>query len=1342
MSTDFVSLFTGMSERDIGYLLKNIVQRSINTELTNSELSNVDNKTPVLLTNSKDIELINDIDIQTTINIEAPTQYIMPEEPDGKDLKIWLKFQNAGELRDWSYQKNKAYAVGANTMPGLFYRSEDNNMIKTELYSYFNGASHYGYVVDAPPVQIKPNIVANKITSFFLRLKPLSLAKLLYAENNSWFTKTDDDQLRYGYSVTIDVRGNVHFYVKNDYRQYHLFLKDAYNYILSDPLFGQTAQFRLENFNRNNFLTAYEALCSIVDQEPPFDDWFFKYNPTNHNMSVLKTVENNPSVVFADTSLVTPVPVISLPIQEGKYKHDGTVQTTLYDNSGNNRNATLVNITTGGEWNDDNTLTSLGVGSNNLQANFGSISAINTMTEFTITFWFNPLDELITPATRHLVRKSNSVAQSFSIFRNASANDIRFVIWNTSGSDSISATFPNAFPQANTWYFICARWKTGEKVKISVNNAADVVSSTQPSFTYTNSGTTLSIFRSDNNSGGKGKIALFRFYTTQISDTVKGDLYYEGYHNPLFPKSENIQPEPFEPEEEIFIPFSNIYNLDKMTTPVAGDYRKINSLAGDNPLVQLYSVADGSSVTDPELNPYTITDGVVTGGGSTSFTQQYICTDTENNSFVQLSENDDNAAAAIEVSASNSALIGKKITKAIFYLRAESTPTGTVRCKVWNTSDQVIHELWHNGVTNQTLNAANVEDSEMTAYTFQNTNITGWTGTGMAIGWKIGIEYDSGGSTSDQINVKRNQSNPKSGERQASRDYNGDWANNSSNDIVGELFDGGTGTASVDPNIIMKFSSYNRVTETFGTGDTIIGKVVGKVTLRLKKVGSPTGTATIAIMNNASPPVIRATLGTIDVSTLTTTTADYTFTNYTHGYVTVAFDRVGIIWTPSISGEVHVMTNLGTNSGGNVWNGNNSAATRYISSWNTVTGTDLAGKIYTGGNNFDAFLRFSETRTRIATKAVSNQSSLHNDKITKVVARIKKVGAPGGIITARIRDPNDVQRVLFSSVDVSTIPADGSYHDVEFTNFTHTYLMNSTTGSGDKVVYEFSGAGVSNYIELNSNKDVLDSSNLSTITQTYDNGNYVDHSQRDLAGKMYSGGEPDLNSRTRVAQSIEHQDSRLKGKKITKVQVYLYRANTSTSGTVSCNIRRGTDDSLVKTLGTFAVSSLSSTVGSPTLVPFEDTTNNYPMTVGDKVTIDFTGGSATNFVGVLVRNVVPNYDGSNSYIRKYDEIDYDDEEPTMDLCGLMDEGGFFFTPDPSQQPDPTPVNDKDLIICAGNNKVSGFFEAFIMEFRIYTKDINLDMADNLYANRYSISPISPNSILMPISLKANTLDPV
>jgi hypothetical protein len=334
-----------------------------------------------------------------------------------------------------------------------------------------------------------------------------------------------------------------------------------------------------------------------------------------------------------------------------------------------------------------------------------------------------------------------------------------------------------------------------------------------------------------------------------------------------------------------------------------------------------------------------------------------------------------------------------------------------------------------------------------------------------------------------------------------------------------------------------------------------------------------------------------------------------------------------------------------------------------------------------------------------------------------------------------LRDSTDAIKVTYSSVDISTLTT--SYTDLEFINVTHNYLTNSGTGSADKISVEYSGSSSSNYLELNVNRDVIDG--LNTIAQIYDSGNYTDKSQIDIAGKMYDGGEPDLNSRTRVVQSIEHQNSRLKGKKLTNIGTYLIKTG-SASGTVYCNIRRGSDDSLIKTIGTYPVSSLSSTPATPTFVDLTDTTNNYPMNVGDKVSIEFNGGSTTDQVGVLIREVTPtNYDGSNSYIRKYDEVDYDDSEPTKDLCAEMYEGGFEFTPEPGSIPDPTPTNIKDLLFCAGNNIHSGFFETFLMEFRIYAKDITLDNSDNLYNNRYSISPIGNGQLQCPFSLKISSL---
>ncbi len=1343
---DFVSLFTGMSERDIGFLLKTIVQDSINSELTNAEISEIDEKTPVLITNSKDVELMNDISIQAAINKEPSTVYLMPEEPDGINLKLWLKFQNAGELRDYSYQKNKSYSTGGNTMPGLFSKYNDNSMMKYELYSYFNGVSHYAYTVDGPTVKILPNITANKTTSFFMRLVPVSLAKVVYAENNALFTKVDDDQLRYGYSVTVDSVGNLHFYVRNDYRQYHLAVIDAYNYILTDPLYSNGSNFTFENFSKKNFLTGFEFLCSLVAAELPFHDWFFKYNPTTHNMSVINTTEGNSASVFADTSLISQLPRISCPIQDGKYTHIGTVQTTAYDNSGNGSNGTINNLTIGGQWQDDNTLKNNGGNAGGtggaIDISFPSISAINTQTEFTISFWFNPLDSPLNPNSYHeyLVWKEGTMAGDFWIERKPGTGTLDFSVRDTAGSIK-TARFTNAITSANTWYFIVCKWKSGENTKISVNNSTLVQSTTTCTVTAPNNTGTLKIFYQ--NRSPKSIISLFKFYTTQITQATQDDLFYEGYHNPLFPKSENIQPVVDETPDPVFVPFTNVYSLDKMTTPVLADYRRINSLAGDTPLVKRYDVLDGVDSTDPELNPYTIADGATTvsdpqviiqGPGTAGTTLE--SSDPSNGILGNVSGGNQKIAMRVKTTGVTigTNIQGKKITKAVYDMKRIGTVTGTVYCKIWNPAGAEV-------ATIGSVAASSLTDGTYAAVTFENLSqsFTLPTGAGI-VDYRVGVEYTTGAS-GHEVNVRRKGSNIDDSVNQDSWNWGGSSWNSTGNngfEVKCNLYTG-SGTAAAEPNVIMKTGSYNRVVEGFGVSDPLMTKIIGKVTLRLKKVGSPTGTATIALVNNASPPVVKAAIGTIDVSTLTTTTADYTFTNYVHNVPVASGDRLGIVWTPSASGEVHVMTNKG-NTTGNTWQGSTSYVLKYISAWSTEPTLDLAGKIYTGGNNFDAYLRFSTLRTRIGEKAVNSSSEIHNRKINKVVFRAKKVGTPAGIINCYIRDPTDAIKVTFSSVDISTVGT--SYQDIVFENYSHNYLLNSSTGSGDKIIVEYSGSTVTDYLQLNTDRDT---GTLNTITQTYDSGNYVDNAQRHLAGQMYEGGEPDLNSRTRVVQSVEHQNSILKGKKITRVKAFLIRTTTGTSGTAYCNIRRGTDDSLVKTLGTTSVSLLSTTLSAPSEITFTDTTNNYPLNVGDKIGIEFSdslGSSTTNQVGVLVREVVPNYDSSNSYIRKYDEVDYDDSESTKDLCAVMDEGGFFFTPDPNSIPDPTPTNIKDLLYCAGNNTKSGFFETFLMEFRIYAKDITLTNADNLYNNRYSISNIGNGEILMPFSLKSNTLDPV
>lgn len=1843
--TDFTSLLSGLSQRDIGYVIKNIIQKSVNSELTSTDISDVDKKTPVLITSTKDVELLNDISVSSLIDIDedAAPPYKIPFEPDGKLLKLWLKFENAGQLRDYSYQNNRCYSQGEYTMPGLFSRYVEENILKNEMFSYFNGLNHYAYVEDGLPTRIISNTSSYLDTSFFIRLLPISLSKLLSVTTNALFTKVDNDQLQHGYSVTVDQRGHIYFYVRDNYRQYDLFIEDAYSNLITDPVYTDQGNFRFENFDKINFQTNFEFLCSIIRSSLPFNDWVFGYNPITHRMDCIKT---GPLAAeyMADTSTSTmPVPIISAPMQEGKWTAEGPLQTTIYDNSGNKYDGSITNLATDGDWDDDNTLVANeGTNSSNTSINvsFPTISSINSLTEFTISFWYNPTDSIFNPNSwfQDIVSKGPGTTGGFWIQRRPTSNNIMFRIQNSSNVLS-TVILNSAFPTADKWYFVVAKWKSGEKLKLSVDNGTPIESSSTLTDTLVNSNV-LKLFSTS--TAPKSKIALFKFYNTQISQAVQDQLYLQGYHNPLFPKSESIQPIPDDDPEPISVPFTIVYNLDKMGSPAQADYRMINSLAGNNPFTEVYNVTEGSDLfvaessiynvaggaasTDPDTIPYNITDGTtqaststdttltildsgtsfvtmgnglsgssgsasISGDGSTFFTMgngnTTVTTTTDNtvsitsgeDSFdvlgIDSGENQRLGVKFIDDSDSSSVtgqLMGKVIKSATFYFRGANTPTGTATCKIYNPSGNAVvtmgtwtvdgisesgwtahtftntshtHALalneriaieytapnsndqllmrrrssstgllasvdltyYENGtwfstpnfeiaadfmyqttstsggtdpnifsavgakitstssgvgaalagqiVSSATFylmkegtvagnvvckirNASDVEvvtlgskiandisASSYQAVTFTNTSHTfaiqngysivveylpsanddkvyvggnganadssvarrsynstnGWTtsttsdvkadfsfgsttvdtserdivgltitsvtaqgglqlkdkkitraaflvkgvsaptgnlfchiwdnnntvlrtfGTAinvstistsgfvsaiyndptnpitMQAGYTIGLAYVAP-TNDDQIQVKVRNTDVDNTLALKTHTPNGSWSNVTTSELIGD-YTYTVVTPAVEPTYVMESGGSNRIMELFGVGDPMLGKIPYKVTLRLKKEGDPTGIASVVLIDSAN--FVLTTYGTIDTQLgLTTTTTEYTFTNNNASVAISPGYRLGIQWTPSTIGKVHVMSNF-NNATGNTHNGTNSCISFFGSSWtthttwdltskmyvaglvftgyqnldnttkkagilvntlnssfmgktitkvkailrkvgsppienvycrirsstgvekatigfvssadigvgdttitftntannysllqgdmisieyvngsathylrlrtnkqsfettNTVLGRalevtnpntpledqDMAGEVFIGGTVFESNIKTSATRTRLATKIVNTQSSIHNRKITKVIPRIKRVGTLSGNVEATIRDVNDNIKVTLGTVDASSIGTGGSYFDVSFTNSVHNY----NTTDADKIVFAFDGISNStNYLQFAVNNDVLDS--LNTISATYDNGNYIDNAQIDVSGKYYIGGEPDLNSRTRVVQSIENQNSILKGKKITKVETYLYRTTVGTTGTLYCNIRRNTDDTLVKTLDTIAVSSLSTSPTVPTFATFDDVDNTYILTTGDKISIEFSGGNATDKVGVLVRTVTPNYDGSFSFIRKYDEVDYDDSEPTYDLVATMYEGGYTYTPEAGTIPDPTPVNDKDLIIMAGNNKKSGFFECLVMDFRIYAKEITLDEAQNLHDNRYTISDITSEEILMPFTFRS------
>lgn len=150
------------------------------------------------------------------------------------------------------------------------------------------------------------------------------------------------------------------------------------------------------------------------------------------------------------------------------------------------------------------------------------------------------------------------------------------------------------------------------------------------------------------------------------------------------------------------------------------------------------------------------------------------------------------------------------------------------------------------------------------------------------------------------------------------------------------------------------FTSLNNVnsgdSEHITASGALVGSIVNSMTLGLKKQNSPTGTATIAVLDSSNNIVY--TFGTLDVSTLTTSMAQYTFVNTDSDYTVASGDYLGIKYsggTATATVDVARTTN-------NQYDGSNSVHSVFSAgAWSDGT-TDLGNSSASQNWKVDHFL--------------------------------------------------------------------------------------------------------------------------------------------------------------------------------------------------------------------------------------------------------------------------------------------------------------------------------------------------------------------------------------------------
>lgn len=1328
-----VTIFGSMASRSTNKFNKIISflnQKVIDSETSAKEIfdSGEDN----LPENIDTFDIAMQRDLGTRSNLkQVGNIYRMVEGADWQNiLRLDIKFCNAAGLYDYARKGNKSWVYGLGQIPILMMKKVDDNVLGWEFNSFFNGFDQFAYTEDNPQVQIAPFFADSSLThiSFFDSVTPVSIAKQVTAQTSVMFTKVDDDQLKDGYAATMNDKGDLFFYIRRNFKQYSLFLKGVYYDQLQAEI-TSGGDFNAANFNESDFNTDKEYTSNLICNTVHPDDHWFVYQKSNN---LMKYILNGVSI-FDSSQAFSIAPILDVPLQDGAYNTDGTDRTTINDISTNNYNGTLGTVSEG-QWQTDNTWLSYGANStgtaNGTEITFPTITALDSATEFTISFVYKPDTTTNTYSyDRILVWKNWGNSSAFILYRPAGTNNLAFIHKNSSGTNT-SVTYTDAFTEANKWYSIIVKGKVGQVWELTIDGNAVSGSGSPPTEITTSS--TLKLFRATR--AARGTICLLRVWITKLGSVDTQRILDEGYHNPTFPKAEKPQPVPDPSPPPVTNPFISFYNLASQSPTIdIANTVWLNSVAGQAAFNEFYNVADGTPNVVPEVQVYSVPVGtstvsdpyVIQGVGSNP---TFTIDSSDNSSGVMDNTNASRFAVKIRDSTVDLGAIlnGKVITKATFWLRGANTPVGAVYCRLWDNTGALKCTYAYNGGT---LDASALSGT-FTAYDFVNNSNT----FAMAQGWRIGIEYITSDSN-DEVDVQRRSADVYTGTCQDHYDSGG-WAEHTGYEIRCTLY---TGTGTTGSNSYYQISNASggqyQVTEYFPTSSAMIGKTLTKLEFRVCRDASATsGTATVRIDHVAADGSFKANLVNVLVSTLPIfpasepTTFNFTWQDVNYANSILANEAISINTVGLTAGKVLVMSNKGNNTTTDPTK-NFDGTVSYLrtrnasapQAWNSVTSEDVSGNMYTGGNNFTATVAFSSSLTRIYEKAAGISSALNGKKLTKVIARMKRVGAPTGNITCVIRAASgDGVKLTVGSVDVSTISNAGIV-DVTFTNVANTTV---TIAQNDRVSFEFLGADASNYIEVTVNTDVFETTN--TISGTFSSPTYTDNAQQDISAKMYTGGELDTSSRTRVAQKVATNSSIIKGKKLTKIGIWLINPNGAL-GNIYCQIFRGSDPvNPIVTIGTAVAASSIGT--SYQYVEFSNTLNTYVMNLNDTINIVFESGDSSHQIGVHVRENT-NYDGANSFVVTYDSVQYYDMV-TWDLVATMWYGGDTYQPPANAIPDPTPTNNKDLLYCAGNNLTSGFFRALQREFAIYVEDTTEAEALNRYQNRYSKTSRVPQEVLV------------
>lgn len=261
----------------------------------------------------------------------------------------------------------------------------------------------------------------------------------------------------------------------------------------------------------------------------------------------------------------------------------------------------------------------------------------------------------------------------------------------------------------------------------------------------------------------------------------------------------------------------------------------------------------------------------------------------------------------------------------------------------------------------------------------------------------------------------------------------------------------------------------------------LVGDKIDSITLRLQRVGAPTGFAQIGIFN--ADLSVKKLFGTKDVATIGTTATDFEFKlpGTDPLYAIASGDRIGIKYIGgSGSAGINVTPDRATTD---PFDGTNSYRVRYEAGWITSTGEDMYMILkQTHADSSPGFpiTHMSDTTVSFASlvsaprqlivEYVTPTSQLVGDKIDSITLRLQRVGAPTGTAQIGIFNPDLSVKKLFGTIDVSTISTTATEYGFKLLAADPLYVI----ASGDRIGIKYTGGSGSVGINVTPDRDTAD----------------------------------------------------------------------------------------------------------------------------------------------------------------------------------------------------------------------------------------------------------------------------